>query len=361
MAATPEGKATLRAVVARLLWVCRWITRLSFIGYVAGLVLLWIACRYVGEKNLTLAFFLYLPPTGWALPLAALVPAALLFDWKSLGLALAAVGVVAFGFCGWEWHSPQAGTATEAVLTVMTFNRGESSGSLQPFKNLIKPDVLLFQEAGNRAERYAKSPGYEEMLYGESIGEYGLISRFPITSKELISDGKTAMAARFTLDWNHQTIVLYSMHLPTPRYSLRSLERGAFLWGVLGRFGRWAEKRHSYEEWWQQQIALAQTLLRRAEAETLPCIIAGDSNAPAPGYIHHLLTGRFIDSHEAAGSGCGMSFPGTTHNPLSLGGPWLRIDKILSTPPWRPLWNKAEADRPSQHRAVAAAFALPAK
>ncbi|MDB6138307.1 MAG: hypothetical protein JWO94_1379 [Verrucomicrobiaceae bacterium] len=310
---------------------------------------------------MTLAFCLYLPPTGWALPLAVIVPAAMVFDWKSLMLAAAAVAVVALGFCGWQQHSPGSASGNERVLTVMTFNRGESVGSLQPFKNLIKPDVLLLQEAGNRADRYAKSPGYEDLIYGEGIGEFGLVSRFPITSKELISDGQTTMAARFTIEWDKQSVVLYCMHLPTPRFALRSLEHGAFLWGILGEFGGWAEKRRSYEEWWHHQTFLAQTMLRRAEAETLPCIIAGDSNAPAPGHIHYLLTRKFTDSHEAAGSGCGMSFPGTTHNPLSLGGPWLRIDKILSNAPWRPLWNKAEADRPSQHRAVAAAFALPSK
>ena len=113
------------------------------------------------------------------------------------------------------------------------------------------------------------------------------------------------------------------------------------------------------EGWWHAQIGHAQTILKRAEAETLPCIIAGDSNAPAMGYIHYLFTRKFTDSHEAAGSGCGLSFPGATHNPLSLGGPWMRIDKILANQQWQALWNKAEPDRPSQHRAVAASFALP--
>lgn len=89
--------------------------------------------------------------------------------------------------------------------------------------------------------------------------------------------------------------------------------------------------------------------------------MAGDTNAPATGYIHHLLTRKFTDAHEAAGKGLGMSFPGSTHSPLSLGGPWMRIDKLLCNHLWHPLWNIAEPDRPSQHRAVAAAFALAEK
>jgi hypothetical protein len=130
------------------------------------------------------------------------------------------------------------------------------------------------------------------------------------------------------------------------------------MWGLPGP---WAAKREAYQSWWRTQIAHTQGILARAEAETLPCLLAGDSNAPAIGYVHHLTTRKFVDSHEAAGSGCGFSFPGATHNPLSLGGPWMRIDKILSSPQWLPLWNKAEPDRPSQHRAVAASFALPSK
>ncbi|MDB6119652.1 MAG: Metal-dependent hydrolase, partial [Verrucomicrobiaceae bacterium] len=319
LVASEEGKVTLRNIISRLLWLCRWATRLCAFSYVAGLFILWLACRYIGEENITLTFALYLPPTGWALPLAVIVPLALVFDWKSLIPAAAGAAIVALGFCGWQSHSPQTSAPNESALTVLTFNRGESSGSLQPFKNLTKPDVLIFQEAANRADRYANSPGYEEMIYGENIGEFSLVSRFPITSKELISNGKTVMAARFTIEWNKQSVVLYSMHLPSPRHSLQALERGAFLWGVLGQFGKWANKRKSYEDWWHSQISLAETMLSRAEAETLPCIVAGDSNAPAPGYIHHLLTRRLTDSHEAAGSGCGLSFPGTTRNPLSLG------------------------------------------
>ena len=356
-----EGQALARPVIARLSWALRWLTRLCCIGYALALVLLWAAFRYVGEQNLTLAFSLYLPPTGWALPLGLLVPATLCFDWKSLVPCLAAAAAVAVGLCGYQWHAPQVAAANEPQLTVLTFNRGESAGtSLRPFKSLVNPDVLLLQEAGNKGAKAAKSTGYEDLLYGDDIGEFSIVSRFPITSKELISDGKTTMAARFTIDWNKRSVVIYNIHMPTPRFALRSLERGAFLWGVLGQFGKWAEKRNSYEEWWRYQISLAQTLLQHAEAETQPCIMAGDTNAPAPGYIQHLLDGKFTDSHEAAGSGCGMSFPGATHNPLSMGGPWMRIDKVFCNSQWRPLWNKAEADRPSQHRAVGAAFALAA-
>lgn len=357
--ATDDGKAALRQLIRSALLLLRWLARLCAAGYFLSLVLLWLFFRYKGENNLTLAFALYLPPAGWGLPLVVIGPLVLLFDWRSLSLVVASVALLALGFLGWRWHSPQSPPAGAPVLTVLTFNRGESRGSLEPFKNKMKPDVMVFQDADNRTEKYLRVPGYEEFQYGEGIGEFVLVSRFPVTSKELISDGAVAVAGRFTIDWQGRSVVIYSMHLPTPRHALASLTHGAFLWGILGVSGSWAEKRESDEAWWKAQISHAETLRRRAEAETLPCLVVGDSNAPAPGYIHHLLTSRLVDSHEIAGSGCGMSFPGTTHNPLSLGGPWLRIDKLLASPQWRVLWNVTEPDRPSQHRSVAAAFALP--
>ena len=358
LSVTPEGKLMIRKLVGRVLLACRWFVRLCAGGYLLFLALLCLLFRTIGEQNLTLAFGLYLPPAGWGLPLLAIAPLALIFDWKSFPLLVAGIAFIAFGLFGLEWHSPRAAPGNAPVLTVLTFNRGESVGSLQPFKNATQPDVILLQDANDRANRYIKSPGYEEFGFGDNIGQFTIVSRFPVTSKELIVDGGVAVAGRFTIDWQGRSVALYTMHLPTPRDPLRSLFRGAFMWGLPGP---WSGKRAAYQPWWNAHIEHSEAIIKRAQAEMLPCIVAGDSNAPAQGYVHHLYTRTLIDSHEAAGFGCGMSFPGTTHNPLSLGGPWMRIDKILCNSAWLPLWNKAEAERPSQHRAVAAAFALPVK
>lgn len=357
-AATPEQKAATRRLAGCIFSGLRWTTRLGAGGYLLLLVILWQLFRHVGERNLTLAFGVYLPPAGWALPLLILLPAALLFDWLSLAFGAAAALLVVTQFMGWEWHSPRTAPAGAPVLSVLSFNRGESKGSLEPFKNAMAPDVLLLQDASSRQNYYSNAPGYEEFKYGDSIGQFTIASKFPITGKELIVDETVAVAGRFAIEFQGRTVVIYNMHLPTPREPLRALFRGAFLWGTIGIAGPWKAKRESYEGWWHTQIGHVEAILRRAEAETQPCILAGDSNSPAPGYMHYLLTQKFTDSHEAAGSGCGMTFPGTTHNPLSAGGPWMRIDKILGSSEWEPLWNKAEPARPSQHRAVAAAFAL---
>ena len=64
------------------------------------------------------------------------------------------------------------------------------------------------------------------------------------------------------------------------------------------------------------------------------------------------------EAHHDVGSGLGYTFPGTTRNPLSLGGPWMRVDHIFFDSDWRALESLTESERPSQHRAVFSALEL---
>jgi endonuclease/exonuclease/phosphatase family metal-dependent hydrolase len=253
-------------------------------------------------------------------------------------------------------------TATQAkTLTVLTFNRGENGGtSMQPFKNASKPDVMVLQDATGKSRGYVKSQGYEEFGFGDDIGEFSIVSKFPVTSRELISHQGTPVAARFTLDWEGRSIVIYTLHLPTPRQTLASLKRGAFLWGILPGATA-ARKQESYESFFHTHFDITRMVIERVEAETLPTLLAGDFNASATGSLHQLATRKLRDAHEVAGQGAGFTFPGTTHNPLSLGRPWMRLDKLMCNDEWQPVSCIAEPDRASQHRAVTASFALTSK
>ena len=350
-----------RASITRWCTRLRWCVRLISLGYAVLLVAVWLLMKFVGEGNLTLAFLLYSPQSIWLLPIPVLLVMALLLDAPSLIVCLASAVLCVCGFLEYNFGNSSMPSANERALTVLTFNRGESGEtSLQPFKNATKPHVLMLPDATARSIRYVKSPGYEEFLFGDDIGEFSVVSRFHIKSKELISHHDTPVAARFTLDWEGRLVVLYTLHLPTPRFTLSSLRRGAFLWGVLGVVPgtSWAGKKESYESFFHNQIDIVRTVLARVEAETEPCILGGDFNAPGIGYIQHLATRKLTDAHAIAGSGSGHTFPGTTRNPLSLGGPWMRLDKLLSNSFLQPVWCKTEPDRASQHRSVAASFVL---
>ena len=323
-----------------------------------ALLLLWLLLSRVGEHNVTTAFLLYVPPALWFLPSGLLIPPALLFA-RRLGLILLLVSAALLvGWLGLRFNKPDWTTPpTRPTLTVLTYNRGQQgSQSLQPFKNRVQPDLMVLQDAGNRAERYLKSEGYTEFSDAKSLGEHTLVSRFPIL--EATAKGKRAV--RFVIDWHGTQVAIYSVHFYTPRHALQSLRGGGFLYGVLGLPGTpLAKGRRERQAFWDGQLQDARDLIKITQSEGLPFIVAGDFNAPSLGRLYRLLATEWIDAHTAAGDGFGMTFPGETRNPLSARGPWLRIDYLFASRPWTVEACLTEPDRASQHRALAARFHLP--
>lgn len=334
--------------------------------YALGLCLIFGSLQWVGEANITTAFLLYLPPLGWFLPVIPL-----------LGVSLLLYQRVFLALCGWVLfvsfyvldyrlgHSgvPDDGDHEPREISVMTYNRGQHMNqSLQPFKQATRPDLLVFQDSPNRAEIFLRTPDYAEFSHGGSVGEFTLLSRYPILEKTLLpleAVPKQTRFARFVVDWQGHLISVYAVHLKSPREVLNSYSRGAFLWGLLGLPGTVGEtKRKQYQVFWDEQIKDAERVLSAARHDPHPCILAGDFNAPSLGRIHRLITHEMTDTHQAAGDGFGFSFPGVTRNPLSFGGPWLRIDYIFHDPRWQTLQCITEPDRPSQHRAVVARLRL---
>lgn len=349
--------------------ISRWVRRgigVSVFGYAVVLLLLIVSFRWIGEKNLTLAFLLYFPRSAFLIPSALLFLPALLWHRRSApALVIASVFYLFLGLdfraSGTPLPSP---SSPGKSLTVLTYNRGEHMNqSLQPFKEHTKPDLILLQEAGGRAAGYLKAEGYEEFPHAVDCAEFTLLSRYPILGAEpvLLRPGEASppIAARFTIAFEDTEVALYSVHTVSPRDTLKYYRRGAFLYGIIGVPGTpFAQKRRANQEYWDARIEEARLLRDTVGADPLPVILAGDFNAPAGGYIHQLFRSRFHDAHSAAGHGFGNTFPGTTRNPLSRGGPWMRIDYLFCNDAWEPVWCITEPDRPSQHRAVAAQFVI---
>jgi endonuclease/exonuclease/phosphatase (EEP) superfamily protein YafD len=338
----------------------------STLLYAATVIVSLLAMRWIGERNVTFAFLLYVPRQAWLLPLAFLFPPTLLFHWKLAAAQLAGAALFVMVGMGFELAPRTAAVGKDATrcLTMLTYNRGEHmKQSLQPFKNLTRPDIIALQDSPRRADAYAKATAGQEFTHTRQEGEFALLSRFPIVSSALMAfdyNGRLRpVAARFEIDFNSTRIALYSVHMPTPRSTLNYYERGAFLYGLIGLPGTsFGEKRKVNQEYWDQRIALAREFLRIVEAERLPCVVVGDLNAPAGGYVHGLFAEKLQDAHSEVGEGFGYSFPGVTRNPLSLGGPWMRIDYAFVSRDWRLNSCTTEKHRPSQHRAVAATFEL---
>lgn len=372
-----EGRSRIVGGCLRLLRrALRWTT----LSYLVLLVLHCLLMRLVGERNIFFAFSIYLPPLAWFLPAFVLLPCCLLaWEWRGLAAMAAVAPLTLYFFFGWRpGFGYSLGTAGgEQAITVLTNNRGQhSSQSMKPFKNEAQPDVIVFQEAGSVSGRYLADPAYAEFKHGSDAGEFAIVSKFPILSTELVqfavkalprpgaaqqpSEEKHIVAARHVLDFHGRQIALYNVHLPSPRDTIRHYFRGVFLYGLIGIPGTpLGEKRKANQQGWDQRIELLRLLLERAKGETMPVLMAGDFNMPSTGWCHRLASESFAESHQQRGRGFGFTFPGITHNPLSLGGAWMRIDHLFcDRKNWECIGAATEKDRTSQHRAAAGRFRL---
>ena len=342
-------------------------------GWLVGQAMLAVAFRHLGETQPAIAALLYLPPAVWLLPAAPLGLVALVRrDWVSCAAIVGASVITLIWIFGYvvRLTPPSAPAEGSLIVSLITHNTGQAgNASLLPFKNHHRPDFLLLQDAPSRARRFCGTKGWEEFTYAEDIGEFTLASKYPIIAKALVQRPPTdiarmkdtPIAARFEVEVKGQRIAIYNVHAFSPREYLGG---GGVVWsvfyGVAGFPGtRWATTKARLQAFWDAQIEGMKLISERAAAEVIPCIVAGDMNAPPLGVIHRELTKHLQDVHEEAGSGCGFTFPGITRNPLSRGGPWLRIDRVLATKQWQCIATKVEPHNPSQHRALAATLALP--
>jgi vancomycin resistance protein VanJ len=371
--ADSESPAQLPPDTRRLLWrwLFRWCGRLAlaaFILWLVGFAILLALFRWVGEGNPATVFALYLPPNLWLLPGLCLWPLVLIFRFRSaLWLGGLAALLTTWGL-GYRFAADPDPLPREArpthTMVVLTNNRGQHGGhSLRPFKNGIQPDLMLFQESSAPAASYLRDPGYAEFSHGQTLGEFTLLSRFPILKAEAITRSSAGQnyryAARFEIDWNGTRIAIFNVHFPSPRGTLLAMRGGSFLYGLPVPSSSWASRRQKLTAFWDEHLGHATDLIARLQSEPLPFLLAGDFNAPHLGAIHRLLTQKLTDAQAEAGHGFGFTFPGETRNPLALGSPWLRIDYVFAGPGWQVDACWTEPERPSQHRAVAALLSLP--
>jgi endonuclease/exonuclease/phosphatase (EEP) superfamily protein YafD len=354
-------------LVKGALRLLRLAVRLTVLLYLIGLACVALSIDHFGQANVTTATLMYLPSPIWLLPGIALLLPALIFDWKSFLLLLFGGGFFFTSHLNYQWRSERSLEAPEPFekLRLLSWNRGQSgSTSLSTLKADLKPDFILLQDARGRAARYRLDANYREFREFVDTGEFAMISRWPVLASEnLTMNGNngaviTVGAARFVTVYAGTKVVLYSIHLPSPRDALEATGRGAFLLGILGLPGTSLEtKKLHYQAFWDGQMLKAAEILRRIRQETDPVIIAGDFNTPAVGPVYKLYADTFQDAHLQAGSGFGHTFPGDTRNPLALFQPWLRLDQMFASQDWQVLNCQAQAAK-AQHLPVFGIFKL---
>lgn len=347
----PDG--LLRRLLRRVRVLLGWLAAANALALVA----LFLAFRWWGERSPILGFLLYLPAQLWLLPSLFLAAPCLLVRPRLALLNVACAAGVVIVLMDFHWGS--AAETVKPTLTVVTNNRGQDNGqSLTPFLQAENPDLLILQEDG-RAAAFARA--FPDR-FCVSHGEFTLVSKFPIKESGFLTSPTwegSPIAAWFLVDCRGQPLMVYNVHLPTPRNELNKLRGRALVATALPLpSARMTDFRERARKIWQERVTLAAALAAILEKESRPAIIAGDFNMPPAGHVRSLFGRALHDTFAERGRGFGFTFPGVTRNPISLFGPWLRIDYAFSNQRLQPIYVRTEAQRHSQHRAVAARFIM---
>ena len=318
---------------------------------VTGLIL----TKNIGENHWVTTIALFATPGVFLSPLLLFIPVTLLWDRKQCLVHVGAALVLIFYFMEWKWGPGM--DLEKSDFTVLTNNIGQNNRTtFRNFQEKLHPDVILLQDIGGIVYQYQKTfPGY----YAAASDQFGILSRHPILDAKPVEGLEKPVASRFVILVDGQEIVLYNVHLPTPRDALGALRGNGFLYSLRnggGIFSSYA--RDELQQFMDRSMRMADTIAKAAATETAPVILGGDFNAPAQGIIAQRLSEQFHDAHRKTGRGFGFTLPGRTYNPFSLFGPFLRIDHIYSNAQLIPVGSEVEKKRPSQHRAVGAGFDL---
>lgn len=302
----------------------------------AYLLLAAAACpfvRYAGERWWPATLLLLGPRWACAVPLAVLVPAALVARRRSLAVLAVATGVVVgplMGFClPWRRVLP-APTGTGLRLRVMTCNLHGRAADPRALAALVAeshPDVLALEEwAGWPADPPVAGPGW----HVATDGELRLESRFPIRRQPdvIVNQGWSAGAAvRYDVlpPGGGGPVPVVVVHLASPHDSIRAaLGRGPDA-EVVGA----GSLRDNLRSRRRQAIEVG-----RDAAAAGPRVVAlGDFNMPCDSESFRALlsapTAARLSDAFAGGGGLGFGWTYRVRWDAA------RIDHVLVGPAWR--------------------------
>ncbi|MFM2081745.1 MAG: hypothetical protein RL380_436 [Verrucomicrobiota bacterium] len=349
------GTAPKRSRLVRFIRFCVLWGSLVYVAVLA--TVLW-SLEYCREDQWYLSPLLYLPPQGWLLPLVLLAPVALLLRPILLPLHAAAVLAVLVWFM--HFYAPEEPQGLpEKVFTVLSANLGQrKAGTIQSFLDATDADVMVFQEALVREKPFQISnPNYRVA----HAGEFSCASKSPILASAVVPglefDGR-AIAAWFELKHQGKPVVIYSVHMPTPRAYLLDLRGRGFLEEANRGGGLFNEDiRAEYQYYWTNRFKLMRGLIQVLTNDTRPKIICGDFNIPDHGRLYAIMAHEFVDAFASAGQGYGQTFPGDARVPIAGYRPWLRLDyQFCDADHWRPADSYVEPLKRVQHLGLVTSY-----
>ena len=331
--------------------------------------LLWMLAagvKWIGQDLAIIAPLIYAPKL---LPgLCFLAPA--LLGWHGKNRPLMAAGLLS-SFLWFipvlEWRLPgRPPVASGKTLRVLTCNRGQNDGhTLGGWMLHRRPDLMVIQDAFAPHAYVAEAIENSIFPHHRRVGEHVLLSQHPILSavpadrENMIRRGSNwhyMPAVRFVIDWEGREIVVWSIHIRSPRDQFRSY-RGLLKQHIGLPVGSSDLEAIKSEEWggsyWPEQRLSVEALLELIHADTQPTLVLGDWNVPDTGPRYWDITRQLTDAHREVGTGYGYTFPGDLQWWAAFNRPWLRIDYIFSDRHWTPIRCEVEPDSGgSQHFAL---------
>jgi vancomycin resistance protein VanJ len=331
-----------------------------FVAYAYPVALLGaiLIMRYGGQRFWQAELALYLPRLGFALPLPFLVVSLLVLRRRrALWSQLVAAWLVLFPLMGLTLPGwPSSPDDPKKTLRVLSYNGNflySGADALAEQIRILAPDVVVMQQMDRNDELRAKLASSYSAF--ESDGEFFIASRYPVRSQWRPPSfwygdrNRTTRSIRYELDTNLGRIAVHSFHPASPSYQIMQVRHGglrrAILSGSLFSLAPRPDAQHDTGLRRRQVAAVA----RLAERETLPVILAGDTNLPKlSGSLSELA--HFQDGFDEAGSGFGYTFPTRL--------PWMRIDRIFASEQLRFLDFEVGQTRASDHHRVVATLEL---
>jgi endonuclease/exonuclease/phosphatase (EEP) superfamily protein YafD len=335
----------------------RKILRMIAVAYPASLLAVALMLRYIGEGWWVTTFLLYLPRVAFAAPLPFIVVGLLFARMRSL-LWLQTVSsiLVVFHLMGFVLPWPVSADADAVRVRVLSFNVHSGVGGVEPIVAEIDrhaPDVVLLQEVGN-GESFAAllRPHYATV---EVSGQFLLATRFPLVSSVeppkifYAGDQRSPRFIEYVLDTALGPVAFYSVHPISPRealFSLRGehgLKREIVSGGIFDGAAAPLIKKNA-----GLRTLQIETAWESAARETMPVVIAGDTNLPGLSRTLHRTLANFQDGFRSASWGFGYTFP------TNKWRPWMRIDRVFASERLRFVDFQVGNSRVSDHRCVVA-------
>jgi len=344
-------------VFEKVLTWTRWLLTALTVVYCVGFLVILYLLEYQAEEFTFLSTAMYLPPWGWLVPLVPLAFFSLLIYARLLIFQVACIPVMIFGFMDLRWHGWPP--PSKASFRIVTNNIGQShKTSYKAFAEQQRADLIALQDAGMRGPEIARE--YPDR-YVVGKDQFVLISKFPVKAAGALpmpdpEDPRQKVAAWFEVEAHGgQSIIVFVVHMPTPRDQLNAMKGLGAVSVLLGKEGgHGADIRKQNESFFKTQQELANQMVSYARQAKVPFIVCGDFNIPTHGKIYRTYRDNWIEAFNERGQGVGATFPGDAHLPA-----WLRLDNIYcSKTGLRPIHAEVEEERVSQHRCMAATFEI---